>query len=91
MEYEFEEARNQEVGAAGAVVGLLVGLAGIGIKKMIDSNNTNKEQQKARIQEQIYVRENRIRDLRSRFLGSVLYADEIEKLEKEVRRLKECL
>lgn len=78
---EMEKQGNASVGVAVGTLGTLLGLAGFIGKAVLDG----KKQQN--IETQIADKNQQINELRSSFLGSIRYSDQISKLEQERNEL----
>ena len=86
MGYEFEEAKNGEKTAKGAIATLLISGVGLLLKGMSDSK---KEQDKSRINQEIIMRQNRVNELEKGFFGKTRNAKEINELNNEIGRLEQ--
>lgn len=78
---DMEKQGNAAVGVAGT---LLLGLAAVIGQAVVESGKKQDANNRLlKINQQITVKNQQINDLRSKFLGSVFYADDISRLERE--------
>ena len=83
--YSREELEKQGKAEGAVVGGLLIGLAGLIVSCAKNSS------EKGKIQNEINAIDAEINDYRSKFLGSVLYSNEIATLQKKRKELAQKL